>query len=143
MKKIINIKEVMMIIICLTIVTISATVLATDGAGLIVTGGQNTAGSTIDANQYRSVQDTGNGNAGGNTAGNSAGNNSIGNNSNNIGNNSKANNSAGNNAKKYNTNNSSELPQTGIEDYNIGILLIICTISAIYAYNKVKQYKNI
>ena len=41
------------------------------------------------------------------------------------------------------TNNSSELPQTGIEDYNIGILLIICTISAIYAYNKVKQYKNI
>lgn len=48
-----------------------------------------------------------------------------------------------NNTKVYNTNNSTNLPQTGIEDYNIGILLIIFTASAIFAYRKVTDYKNI
>ena len=134
MKKIVDLKEIMMIIISLTIVTVSASVLATDG--LIVTG-PNTAGSTIDANQYQSVQDAPN------NITNNAGNNIINNAVNNTAKNNTSNNSSNNTAKKYNTNNSSELPQTGIEDYNIGILLIICTISAIYAYNKIKQYRNI
>ena len=35
------------------------------------------------------------------------------------------------------------LPQTGIEDYNIGILLIIAIASAIFAYRKINDYKNI
>ena len=48
-----------------------------------------------------------------------------------------------NNVKTYNTNNKTDLPQTGIEDYNIGILLIICVASAIFAYKKVNDYKNI
>ena len=52
-----------------------------------------------------------------------------------------------NNAKTYNTNsntnNKSGLPQTGIEDYNIGILLIIGVGSAIFAYKKIQDYKNV
>jgi len=35
------------------------------------------------------------------------------------------------------------LPQTGIEDSGTGILLIVCAASAIFAYRKVKEYKNI
>ena len=41
-----------------------------------------------------------------------------------------------------NTNNTS-LPQTGIEDGNIGVLLIICIGSAIFAYKKINDYRNI
>ena len=38
------------------------------------------------------------------------------------------------------SNNSTEkLPQTGIED-NVGVLLIICMASAIFAYKKIKYY---
>lgn len=41
-----------------------------------------------------------------------------------------------------NTNNSS-LPQTGIEDSGMGMLLIICVASAIFAYRKISDYRNI
>ena len=59
--------------------------------------------------------------------------------------NSNTNNSINNNtARTYNTNtNKTDLPQTGIEDYNIGFLLIICVASAIFAYKKVQEYRNI
>lgn len=49
----------------------------------------------------------------------------------------------------YNTNvnnttgNETDLPQTGIQDYNVGILLIICVAASIYTYKKMKDYKNI
>ena len=47
----------------------------------------------------------------------------------------------------YNTVDEEEddkgLPQTGIEDYHIGALLIVCVAAAIYTYRKMKDYKNI
>lgn len=51
-----------------------------------------------------------------------------------------------NNVTNYNaTNNTSNtlnLPKTGIEDYSIGIgIVVICAISAIFAYKKVRDYK--
>ena len=36
-----------------------------------------------------------------------------------------------------------DLPQTGIEDYNVGILLVICVGASIYTYTKMKDYKNV
>lgn len=54
------------------------------------------------------------------------------------------NNTIGNNTNATNTNNTSSnetLPKTGItEDYAIIAFAIICGISAIYAYKKVKNY---
>ena len=41
-----------------------------------------------------------------------------------------------------NTNNST-LPQTGIQDSGLGILLVVCIASAIFAFKKVSDYKNI
>lgn len=46
----------------------------------------------------------------------------------------------------YNTVDEDEdddLPQTGIEDYNIGILLVICVGASIYTYKKMRDYKNV
>lgn len=126
MKKIINVKEIMMIIISILIIVISTEVLAT---GLVIGDGNN---SQVSPGEYENalkpdVENTSNGT-------NNGTNNSANNNTNN---------NANKNTKVYNTNNSSDLPQTGIEDYNIGILLIICVASAIFAYKKVNDYKNI
>ena len=40
-------------------------------------------------------------------------------------------------------NNNTSLPQTGIEDSGMGILLIVCVACAIFAYKKVSDYRNI
>ena len=48
------------------------------------------------------------------------------------------------NAQQNNTqNNESTLPQTGVENLGLGILLIACAGSAIFAYKKVSDYKGI
>ena len=83
-----------------------------------------------------------------NTAGNNtAGNNTAGNNTT-INNTTKNNNN--NNATKNNTTNSSiynntNLPKTGIGDSSIPVamLVVIFGISAVYAYKKIKDYRNI
>lgn len=55
------------------------------------------------------------------------------------------NNSTNNLINNTNTNNNSsdKLPQTGIEDSGVGVLMIICVASAIFAYKKVSDYRNI
>lgn len=129
MKKVINLKEIMIILISVLLITVSTTVFATD----LVLGDTNS--TTITGNEYDNAQtvpeDTNNANTNINT------NTNVTNNAtNNVTNNT-------NSVKTYNTNNTTDLPQTGIEDYNIGILLIICVASAIFAYKKVSDYKNI
>lgn len=43
-----------------------------------------------------------------------------------------------------NTNNSKNLPKTGLQDsLPTVVLLVVFTISAVYAYHKIKEYKNI
>ena len=39
--------------------------------------------------------------------------------------------------------NETTLPQTGVENFGLGILLIVCAGSAIFAYKKVSDYKGI
>lgn len=125
MKKLINLKEIMIILISVILIAISTTVFAIDPNQVL---GDNT--STITGNEYDKAQTV------------PTDNNAV-NNSNNTANINTSTNNSTNNVKTYNTNNTSDLPQTGIEDYNIGILLIICVASAIFAYKKVNDYKNI
>jgi len=48
------------------------------------------------------------------------------------------------NAQQNNTeNNETTLPQTGVENFGLGILLLVCAGSAIFAYKKVSDYKGI
>lgn len=61
-------------------------------------------------------------------------------NRNNTSNNTNSNNT--NNASIYNNTNS--LPKTGVTDsIPVAVLLIIFAISAVYAYKKIKDYRNI
>lgn len=119
MKSLINVKSLLIILISLTLIVVSTSVFASD----LVLGNGTT---TLTGNEYENAQtpDVDN-----NTKGN-------------ISTNNKVNNTV-NNARTYNTNNKTDLPQTGIEDYNVGILLIICVVSAIFAYKKINDYKNI
>lgn len=47
------------------------------------------------------------------------------------------------NAQKNTANNNSALPQTGVEDYGVGILFVIFAAGAIFAYKKVSDYRDI
>lgn len=121
MKKLINLKEIMIILISVMLIAFATNVFAVD-PNLVL--GDNT--TIITGNEYGNAQQPDVENTNINT------------------NNTNTNSNTNNTVKKYNTNNSKEdLPQTGIEDYNIGILLIICVASAIFAYKKVNDYKNI
>lgn len=83
--------------------------------------------------------------------GNSSSNNSTNNNSSNTGNNTSNTNTnrSSNNTSNTNTNNSSvynntSLPKTGLSDsIPVVLLVVVFGASAIYAYKKVNEYKNI
>jgi len=45
------------------------------------------------------------------------------------------------NVQKNNT--ATTLPQTGVDNFGLGILLLVCAGSAIFAYKKVSAYKEI
>lgn len=82
---------------------------------------------------------TGNNTASNNTVGNNASNNSNTNISNSLATNNSANNSA--NSSVY---NNTSLPKTGIGDtLPIAALVVVFGISAVYAYKKIKDYRNI
>ena len=48
-----------------------------------------------------------------------------------------------NNTSNNTQNNETTLPQTGVENFGLGILLFVCAGSAIFAYKKVNDYKEI
>lgn len=128
MKKVVSLKTVLMILISLIVIGTSTQVFAT---GSVLDNGNNNTPTTITQDDYNNAStipvDT-----------NYATNNTTNNTTNNVSN-------GLNTESAYNSSNDSEdeLPQTGIEDYNIGILLIICVGAAIYTYKKMKDYKNI
>lgn len=73
---------------------------------------------------------------------NSVNNNITNNNTNNNTNNSINNNNTANNNR--NAYNSSNLPKTGIGDsIPVALLVVVFGVSAVYAYRKIKEYKNI
>lgn len=132
MKKIVNLKEIFIVLLALALILITTNVFATDGLVIGEDTNTNTGVTTITGNEYEDAQNI---SVDGNNTANETANNST---------NNSVNNATGNNVKKYNTvDKEDEIPQTGIEDYNIGILLIICVASAIFAYKKINDYKNI
>lgn len=49
-----------------------------------------------------------------------------------------------NNTNKNSSYNNTNLPKTGVEDaIPVAILVVVCGISAVYAYKKINDYKNI
>ena len=129
MKKVISVKEIVVILISLVVLIISTSVNATN-TGLQFENNSNNNYTPINQSEYENAQLIGKDN---NVVKEDITNNPANNTTNN----------STNNTKVYNTNNSTNLPQTGIEDYNIGILLIICIASAIFAYRKINDYRNI
>ena len=136
MKKVLSTKKITMFLILLIII-IGTRVFATDS----ILGTSSTDNNTAiqitqeDMNGAQTVpQDS-------NYANNTAGSNVVA-----TGSNTTNNTSNGiNTSSQYNTvdEDKKDLPQLGIEDHNIGILLIICVAAAIYAYKKMKDYKNV
>lgn len=47
------------------------------------------------------------------------------------------------NATANSTYQNTSLPNTGSSDYTILILVAVCVVSAIYAYKKIRDYKNV
>lgn len=125
MKKVVSLKKVTIIMLVSILMLISTSVFATDGSVLdsgntpinISQGDYENAGTIPEDTNYTKPD---------NTTGNNVSN----------GINTS---SAYNNVDKDTDN----LPQTGIEDYNIGILLVICVAASIYTYRKMKDYKNV
>ena len=135
MKKVLNVKKVI-VFLSLIILGINSTVFATSVLETNSTGNftyedvSNTLTNEYDGAGTIPVD------------GNYLANNTVENNitSNNI---SVGYNTAENENVNNDVENNTDLPQTGIEDYNIGILLVICIAAAIYTYKKMKDYKNI
>lgn len=127
MKKVISVKEILIILISVVLITMTTTAFAINPVL-----GDDTP-NQIQKNEYENAQNV------------QEDKNTTGNNTNS--NNTNSNNTSGNNkntVQKYNTNNkNTNLPQTGIEDYNVGILLVISIASAIFAYKKIIDYRNI
>lgn len=136
MKKLVSVKEIMIILISLLLIILSTEVFAAQTDLNLVLVGQDNGAQTVSPDDYADAQTPEVENKANNTPTTPA-NNTVNNSINN-----KTNNTV-NNTKVYNTNKTTDLPQTGIEDYNIGILLIICIASAIFAYRKINEYKNI
>ncbi len=100
---------------------------------------------TLNSNSSNSSTNNTNTNSTGNT--NNTSNSSNTNNTNNT--NTNKNNTTNTNNTKNNTNNSSvynntNLPKTGLEDsVPVAMLVVVFGISAVYAYKKIKDYRNI
>lgn len=134
MKKVLNVKKII-IFLSLIILGFSTTVLATDS---VLTTDDNSSAILVSGNEYDNAQTiptdtnyiTGDGSnvvLTDNTVENET--------------------NISNGLNEQNVYNEAEedddLPQTGIEDYNIGILLVIFVAASIYTFKKLKDYKNV
>lgn len=127
MKKVVSLKKVIIIMLVSILMLISTSVFATDGS--VLDEGNNTPIS-ISQDDY--------GNAGTIPVDPNYAEENKATEGNNVSNGINTS-SAYNKVDEDKTN----LPQTGIEDYNIGILLVICVAASIYTYRKMKDYKNV
>lgn len=132
MKKLVSLKSIMIGILSLIIIGTTTSVFATDS--VLETGDNSTTTEVTptDLNEAQTIPTDSNYAAGENSTVVSTDNNNV---------------STGvNTSSAYNTVDEDEeddLPQTGIEDYNIGILLVICVAASIYTYKKMRDYKNV
>lgn len=127
MKKVVSLKSLMIGILSLVIISVTTSAFATDS---VLETGDNSATTEVtstDLNQAQTIPTDENYTTGGN--------------------NTPVVSTGTTQESAYNTVDKDEeddnLPQTGIEDYNIGILLIICVAISIYTYKKMRDYKNV
>lgn len=127
MKKSNLIKLFSILLISVMVMTFCTSVLAADDDGYRQLSVNNTNSNTNNTNTNNTNTNTNNTNT----------------------NNTSRNNTNTNNTNRNNTNNSSiynntSLPSTGIENaIPVAILVVVFGISAIYAYKKIKDYRNI
>ena len=133
MKNLIKVASILLISAMVTL--FSTTVNAADNeAGFIdLTGAINNTSSNNTSGNTNT--NTGNSNSSTNANSNTANKNT----------NSNKNTNTNSNSSKYNnTNKNTDLPKTGIEDsIPVVLLVVVFGISAVYAYKKVDEYKNI
>lgn len=129
MKKVVSLKSLMIGILSLVIISVTTSSFATDS--VLETGDNSTTTevSSADLNQAQTIPTDENYTTGNNTPVVSTG---------------TTQESAYSTVDKEDKDDEDDnLPQTGIEDYNIGILLIICVAISIYTYKKMRDYKNV
>lgn len=104
------------------------------------------ADSSEDFNDLTSTLSNSSSNTTGNntTGNNTSGNNTSGNNTSNTSKNNTSNNTSKATANNSSVYNNTNLPKTGIGDsIPVAMLVVIFGISAVYAYKKVSDYRNI
>ena len=132
MKNLIKISSVLLISVMVMLFTTFVNAADNDSGFNDLTGTINTTSSN---------NTTGNSNVDNTNAGNT--NSNISNNTNT---NSNANKNTNNSSiyKNSNANKNTDLPKTGIEDsIPVAMLVVVFGISAVYAYKKINEYKNI
>lgn len=134
MKKVVSLKSLMIGILSLVIISVTTSAFATDS--VLETGDNSTTTevSSADLNQAQTIPTD--------TSYSTTDNSSVIS----SGDNTTTTSNGVNTSSAYNTvdeEDEDNLPQTGIEDYNIGILLIICVAASIYTYKKMRDYKNV
>lgn len=135
MKKVLNVKKIA-IFLSLIILGVSSTVFATDSVLITETNSASVLDSGNDLNNAQTIPVDSNYTVEDNSSVVEVGNSAETDNEVSISN--------GLNEQNVNTENeTSGLPQTGIEDYNIGILLVIFVAASIYTFKKLKEYKNV
>lgn len=130
MKKVVSLKSLMVIILSFAIIGFTTSVFATDSV-LETSSGNNVATATeittADLNSATTIPTDNNVVS---TTDSSLTTTSTGTDTN----------SAYNTVDEEDTD---KMPQTGIEDSYVGILLIICVAAAIFTFKKMKDYKNV
>ncbi len=138
MKKSNLVKLFSILLMSVMIMLFSTNVLAADENGfnqLTLNSGSNT--NTTNTNNTGNTSNTSNTTTNTNNTNNSATNNT----NTNRNNTNNTNNNSNNNSSVYNNTN---LPKTGIEDsIPVAMLVVIFGISAVYAYKKIKDYRDI
>lgn len=141
MKKTNLIKLISILLIGVMVAMFSTTVFADDDGVDLTESLSGNSGKNNNSGNTNSNANNNNSNSNANN--NNANSNANNNNANKANNNSNANNNNANNNNNsvYNNNN---LPKTGIgNSIPVAVLVVIFGISAVYAYKKVKDYRNI
>ena len=121
----------------------ATTILFSDGDVNSTPSGNTSSGNTSSGNTSSGNTSSGNTSSGNNTPKNNTNTNTKNTNTNS--NTSNNNTSAKNNVSNYsNSNNTTNIPKTGIEDsIPTMALVVVFGISAVYAYKKINDYKNV
>ena len=141
MKKTNLIKLITILLIGVMVAMFSTTVFAADDDGIDLTESLSNGNKNNNSGNTNANANANNNISNSNVNNNNANSNANNNNANKANNNVNVNNSNTNKDSVYNNN---KLPKTGIGDsVPVAMLVVVFGISAVYAYKKVKDYRNI